>query len=371
MSTTCAYPHGRAATRLVEDVRILAVEAVAPPRDLLDQLPIPAAIADAVCTTRSSISRILTGEDPRLLVVVGPCSIHDADAALEYARRLQVFRRELDEQLVIVMRVYFEKPRTRGGWKGFINDPHVDGTCRITDGLMLARRLLLDINAMGVPTATEFVDPITPQYLGDLIGWAAIGARTTESQVHRELASGLSCPVGFKNSTSGDIRVAVNAVVTASYPHRFLGVLKSGQAAILSTAGNKDCHVILRGGLRPNYDAASVAGAATLLEQEGVCSRVMVDCSHGNCGGDYSHQLAVAEEVMHQRDSGSRHVCGVMIESHLLAGKQNIADRPLVGGLSITDPCLGFDDTAVLLERLATGAAPLRATPPVRRAVGP
>jgi 3-deoxy-7-phosphoheptulonate synthase len=373
-TTRTARSHTPEAAGRVDDVRIRDVQVITPPFELLEAVPVTDTIAETVCNARASISRILSGDDRRLLVVVGPCSIHDVGAALEYARIIQSFRRELGEHLHIVMRVYFEKPRTRGGWKGLINDPHLDGTYRINDGLTLARRLLFEINGMGVPTATEFVDPITPQYIGDLISWAAIGARTTESQVHRELASGLSCPVGFKNSTSGDVRVAVNAVVTANRPHHFLSVMKSGQAAIVSTTGNADCHVILRGGPRPNHDAASVAAAAALLAAEGVCARVMVDCSHGNCGDDYGRQISVAEEVVRQRESGSTHVCGVMVESNLIAGKQELgANRPLVPGLSITDPCLGIDDTAMLLEGLVTGSGARRSPRDIDRPheVGP
>jgi 3-deoxy-7-phosphoheptulonate synthase len=337
----------------VDDVRIESAQRLTLPIDLLREVPISRAVATGVCAARASIGRILRGDDARLLVVVGPCSVHDVAATLEYARHIRELSRQLSDSLLIVMRVYFEKPRTRGGWKGLINDPGLDGTFRINDGLRVARRLLLEINQSGVPTATEFVDPITPQYIGDLISWAAIGARSAESQVHRELASGLSCPVGFKNSTSGNVRVAVNAVVVASQPHRFLGVTKSGQAAVISTTGNTDCHLILRGGRRPNYDAESVEGAAALLAQDGVCPRVMVDCSHGNCDGDYRRQLVVAREVARQRRTGPQRICGVMVESNLLGGNQRLASGdPLVRGLSITDPCLGIDDTTTLLRSL-------------------
>jgi 3-deoxy-7-phosphoheptulonate synthase len=355
------------ASSRIDDVRIHNVQAITMPIDLLQEVPLSGVVADFVCGMRAGISGILAGEDPRLLVVIGPCSIHDVDATLQYARWLRSMSSRLEESLLIVMRVYFEKPRTRGGWKGLINDPQVDGTFHIDHGLKLARKLLLEINGMGVPTATEFVDPITPQYIGDLITWAAIGARTTESQVHRELASGLSCPVGFKNGTTGDIRVAVNAVVAASRPHHFLGVTKSGKAAIVSTVGNRDCHVVLRGGATPNYDAASVAAAATLLAAEGACPRVMVDCSHGNCGGDYRRQLLVAQDVARQRRDGDRHICGVMVESNLIAGNQPfIPGCALVPGLSITDPCLGLEDTATLLGDLAVGAQRVRTPSPGR-----
>ncbi|MGH9162761.1 MAG: 3-deoxy-7-phosphoheptulonate synthase [Vicinamibacteraceae bacterium] len=341
--------------RRIDDVRIKGVHEIPLPDDLLLELPASSAVADLVCDARASVSRILRGEDRRLLVVIGPCSIHDASAALEYACTIRTFAGPHRQSLLIVMRVYFEKPRTRYGWKGLINDPHLDGTHCINEGLRAARRLLLDINGMGVPTATEFVDPITPQYIGDLISWAAIGARTTESQVHRELASGLSCPVGFKNSTSGDVRVAVNAVIAASRPHQFLGVTKSGKAAIVSTTGNTDCHIILRGGTEPNYDEASVTAAAALLAAEGLPPRVMVDCSHGNCAGDYRGQLVVAADVARQRRAGAHHICGVMAESNLIAGNQPfVVGGPMVPGLSITDPCLGLDETASLLGGLAS-----------------
>jgi 3-deoxy-7-phosphoheptulonate synthase len=343
----------------VLDVRIRGVEELVSPVDLLQDVPITSATSDLVCRTRAGISRILSGDDPRLLVVIGPCSVHNVAATLAYATWIRQISRSIEDAVLLVMRVYFEKPRTRNGWKGLINDPYLDGTFQINDGLTLARRLLLDVNAMGVPAATEFVDPITPQYIGDLISWAAIGARTTESQVHRELASGLSCPVGFKNGTSGDVRVAVNAAIAASRPHHFLGVTKSGKAAIVSTAGNKDCHVILRGGARPNYDSVSLRAAVSLLEAEGVCSRVMVDCSHGNCGGDYRRQLIVAQDVARQRRAGCPHICGLMVESNLLGGSQAfVAGASLTPGLSITDPCIGTADTAALLGGLVDDALP-------------
>jgi 3-deoxy-7-phosphoheptulonate synthase len=338
----------------IDDVRIRSAQEIATPVELLRELPIPDEVATFVYSVRTAISSILAGGDGRLLVVTGPCSIHDVKGTLEYARWICTLSSELRQELLVVMRVYFEKPRTRRGWKGLINDPYVDGTFRIDDGLKIARSLLLEINAIGVPTATEFVDPITPQYIGDLISWAAIGARTTESQVHRELASGLSCPVGFKNSTSGDVRVAVNAVIAASQPHHFLGVTKSGKAAIVSTVGNKDCHVVLRGGTAPNYDVTSVTATSALLASEGVCSRIMVDCSHGNCGGDYRRQSRVALEVGRQHHAGSDQLCGVMVESNLMPGNQPfVKGARLVSGLSITDPCLGLDDTATLLRELA------------------
>jgi 3-deoxy-7-phosphoheptulonate synthase len=348
--------HDLAVDRLedIDDCRIRAMRELDTPLALLFELPIARPVAELVRSTRRNITAILAAAEPRLLAVVGPCSVHDVPAALEYARWIARARATFGDQLEIVMRVYFEKPRTRNGWKGMINDPHLDGTFQMSEGLRIARRLLLDINAMGVPTATEFVDPITPQYLGDLISWAAIGARTAESQVHRELASGLSCPVGFKNSTSGDVSIAINAVVAASRAHSFMGVNKRGRPAIVSTTGNADCHVILRGGARPNFDEASVAAASAGLARERVCPRVMIDCSHGNCEGDYRRQLEVATEVARQRSAGSDRILGIMVESNILEGRQVVvAGRAPVGGLSVTDPCLGLADTALLLGRLA------------------
>jgi 3-deoxy-7-phosphoheptulonate synthase len=347
-------PPSREVTSRTDDLRIRGIQQLVAPCQLLDEIALDAATADVVCATRATISDILAGRDKRLLVVVGPCSIHNVAAALEYAEWLSVTTAGMRDRLVTVMRVYFEKPRTRHGWKGLINDPYLDGSFKINDGLRLARKLLVDINRRGVPTATEFVDPITPQYVADLISWAAIGARTSESQVHRELASALSCPVGFKNGTSGDLRVAVNAVLTARGPHRFLSVTKTGAAAIVSTAGNTDCHIILRGGIEPNYDEASIAAAAGLLNAEGLSPRVMVDCSHGNCAGDYRRQVGVAEEIARQVDSGSPHICGVMVESNLLPGRQLLGSgEALLPGQSVTDACIGCDDTRRLLDCLA------------------
>ncbi|HLG59854.1 MAG TPA: 3-deoxy-7-phosphoheptulonate synthase [Vicinamibacterales bacterium] len=354
------HPAGVSPPVHLDDARIRTVQEITVPAQLLHDVPVPRSVAEFVHGARGAISRILAGADPRLLVVVGPCSIHDVAATLEYARWIRRVSREVGDALVIVMRVYLEKPRTRTGWKGLINDPRLDGTFHIDEGLALARRLLLQVNTLGVPTATEFVDPITPQYIGDLISWAAIGARTTESQVHRELASGLSCPVGFKNSTTGDVSVAVNAVIAARRAHHFLGVTKSGRAAIVSTTGNTDCHIILRGGPRPNYDGASVKAAVGQLMTEGVCPRVMVDCSHGNSAGDYRRQLLVASEIARRRRDGCEHVCGVMVESNLIAGRQPFVSggRP-VPGLSITDPCLGIEDTGALLKELAAAGRPV------------
>jgi 3-deoxy-7-phosphoheptulonate synthase len=355
--------HGRIADGVIRTVHEITL-----PAELIAEMPTSGVAAETVREARADVRGILDGGDHRLLVVIGPCSIHDVSAARRYARWLCECCQRFKEHLYIVMRVYVEKPRTQGGWKGLINDPYLDGTFRINDGLRRARQLLIDINGMGVPTATEFVHPITAEYIGDLISWAAIGARTTESQLHRELASGLSCPVGFKNSTSGDVRAAVNAVVTASRPHHFLGVTNRGTQAIVATPGNRDCHVILRGGARPNYDEVSVAETAALLTAEGASPRLMVDCSHGNCEGDYRRQLPVAEEVARQRSAGSGYICGVMVESNLLAGRQLlVAGTRVDPGMSITDACLGIDDTATLLAILAEAKAGRRGMPAAMR----
>ena len=301
-----------------------------------------------------AIHRILHGSDDRLLVVIGPCSIHDYDAAIEYARRLKGERDRLGADLQIVMRVYFEKPRTTVGWKGLINDPRLDGSYKINEGLRLARKLLWEINELGLPCATEFLDTITPQYTADLISWGAIGARTTESQVHRELASGLSCPVGFKNGTDGNIRIAVDAIKAAAAPHHFLSVTKAGHSAIVSTNGNEDCHVILRGGKKPNYDAASVDAACTDLGKSGLAARVMVDFSHANSSKQFKLQIEVARDVAAQLAAGEDRIFGVMVESHLKEGRQDL--RPGIAldhGMSITDACLGWEDSVMALEILA------------------
>jgi 3-deoxy-7-phosphoheptulonate synthase len=308
-----------------------------------------------VADTREAATRILRGEDDRLLAVVGPCSIHDVAAARDYGARLKRLADDLREDLLIVMRVYFEKPRTTVGWKGLINDPRLDGTFRINEGLGLARSLLLDLASMGVAAGCEFLDTITPQFIADLVSWGAIGARTTESQVHRELASGLSMPVGFKNGTDGNVQIAVDAVRAASHPHSFLSVTKQGLAAIVSTRGNDACHIILRGGVRrPNYHAEDVEGAARVLQRAGLLTRLMVDCSHGNSGKDHQRQPAVARDLAGQIAEGSRHIFGLMLESHLVGGRQDPKPgQPLTHGQSITDACLGWDDTVPALEELA------------------
>lgn len=337
-----------------DDVRIIEIKELTPPSVLVDKLEPTKGTMERIVKTRADIHRILHSANDRLLVVIGPCSIHDYDAGIEYAKRLLVqYHRHVNE-LLIVMRVYFEKPRTTVGWKGLINDPHLDGSFDINEGLDLARRFLLEVNELGMPAATEFLDTITPQYTADLVSWGAIGARTTESQIHRELASGLSCPVGFKNGTDGNIRIAVEAIKAAASPHHFLSVTKEGRSAIISTTGNEDCHVILRGGKTPNYDAASVDAAAKELAQSGLNAKVMIDCSHGNSQRQYQLQMQVAAEVAEQLNAGDDRIIGVMIESHLNAGRQDHTPGcELEYGKSITDACLGWDDTLTVLDMLA------------------
>ncbi len=339
---------------VTDDVRIREIKELHSPVQLFREYPLSERAAQTTFEARQAIHRILHGADDRLVVVIGPCSIHDREAALEYARRLQKEASRHAEDLLVVMRVYFEKPRTTVGWKGLINDPHLDNTFCINEGLRQARKLLLDINDMGLSCATEFLDTITPQYTADLIAWGAIGARTTESQVHRELASGLSCPVGFKNGTDGNVRIAVDAIRAANSPHHFLSVTKSGHAAIVSTMGNEDCHVILRGGREPNHDPASVAAAANEIANTGLAARLMVDCSHGNSRKQYLLQMEVGESVAQQVAAGDERLFGVMVESHLIAGRQDfVPEQALVFGQSITDACLGWEDSVLLMERLA------------------
>ncbi len=337
----------------VDDVRIREIKELMTPAHLLEEFPLSEKASRVVFETRQDIHRILHGMDDRLLVIVGPCSIHDTQAALEYAKRLLDLREEWKRELLIVMRVYFEKPRTTVGWKGLINDPRLDGSFQINEGLRLARGLLLDINGLGMPAGTEFLDLITPQYFADLISWGAIGARTTESQVHRELASGLSCPVGFKNGTDGNLRIAVDAIRAARQPHHFLSVTKAGRSAIVATRGNDDCHVILRGGKSPNYDATSVDAAARELSVAGLPGSVMVDFSHANSQKDPQKQLLVAKDVSGRIAGGEILIMGVMVESHLKAGRQDLQPgQPLLYGQSITDGCISFDDTIVLVDML-------------------
>ena len=358
-------------TSQTDDQRIRDVTPLPPPEHLIRFFPIAGTpVETLVKNTRDGIRRIMngTGADgsDRLLVVVGPCSIHDPMAALEYARKLKVERDKHAAELEIVMRVYFEKPRTTVGWKGLINDPYLDETFRIHEGLRIARQLLVDINRLGVPAGSEFLDVISPQYIGDLIAWGAIGARTTESQVHRELASGLSAPVGFKNGTDGNIRIAIDAILAAARPHHFLSVHKNGQVAIVETRGNKDCHVILRGGKAPNYDAASVAAACAEIEAAKLPCRLMVDASHANASKQHQRQIEVMKDVGAQLAAGSHCIFGVMVESHLQPGAQKFApgkDDPakLEYGKSITDACLGWDDSVVLLDGLAAAVRARRA----------
>jgi 3-deoxy-7-phosphoheptulonate synthase len=344
-----AYP--RAVT---DDVRIRDIHEVAPPAHLLREFPPTPKAVETTFAARQAIHRILHGADDRLLVVIGPCSVHDFDAALEYARRLKAEADRLAEDLLVVMRVYFEKPRTTVGWKGLINDPRMDGSFKINEGLRIARHLLVELNEMGLPAATEFLDMITPQYIADLVSWGAIGARTTESQVHRELASGLSCPVGFKNGTDGNVKVAIDAIRTSQHPHHFLSVTKSGHSAIVSTSGNEDCHVILRGGKEPNYDAASVERVCRELGAAGLAARLMVDFSHGNSRKDFKRQMEVARDVAAQLAAGEERIFGVMVESHLKEGRQDLVPgKPLEYGKSITDACLGWEDSVALLDLLA------------------
>ncbi len=339
---------------ITDDVRILEIHELVTPTQVFSEYPLSSIAAETTFVARQAIHRVLHGADDRLLVVIGPCSIHDPAAAMDYALRLKEVTQAFENELIIVMRVYFEKPRTTVGWKGLINDPQLDDTFHINEGIRLARRILLDINALGMPCATEFLDTITPQYTGDLIAWGAIGARTTESQVHRELASGLSCPVGFKNGTDGNMKIAVDAIRSSSSPHHFLSVTKSGQAAIVSTAGNEDCHVILRGGKAPNYDAASVDAASQEIAKAGLAPRLMVDFSHGNSSKQYQRQMVVCDDVAAQLAAGEERIMGVMIESHLVEGRQDLVPgQALTYGQSITDACIGWDDSLKTLHTLA------------------
>ncbi|MBD2799014.1 3-deoxy-7-phosphoheptulonate synthase AroG [Xenorhabdus sp. M] len=340
-----------------DDIRIKEITELLPPVALLEKFPATEESAITVREARESIHNILIGEDDRLLVVIGPCSIHDPLAALEYAERLKKLREELKDDLEIVMRVYFEKPRTTIGWKGLINDPNMDCSFNINNGLRIARNLLLDINNMGLPTAGEFLDMISPQYLADLMSWGAIGARTTESQVHRELASGLSCPVGFKNGTDGTIKVAIDAINSASSSHCFLSVTKWGHSAIVNTTGNNDCHIILRGGKEPNYSAEHVSIVKESLEKAGLAPRLMIDFSHANSAKQFKRQMDVGVDVCGQIAGGENAIMGVMIESHLVEGNQNLeSSELLVYGQSVTDACIGWEDTEIVLRQLSQAA---------------
>jgi 3-deoxy-7-phosphoheptulonate synthase len=338
-----------------DDVRITGLQEVLPPQVLHDEFPLDENASETVYRARESIHNILHGEDDRLVVVVGPCSVHDPDAAREYALKLKVLMDELADDLCIIMRVYFEKPRTTVGWKGLINDPGLDESFKINDGLRLARGLLRDLALEGIPVGTEYLDLISPQYIADLVSWGAIGARTTESQGHRELASGLSCPVGFKNSTDGGFKIAIDAVKAASNPHVFMSLTKEGHSAIFSTKGNNDCHIILRGGKKPNYDAQSIQHAAEQLEKYGLKAQMMVDCSHANSMKDYRRQVDVCDNVAAQVADGENRIMGVMIESHLVEGRQDvIPGQSMTYGQSITDACISWQTTDTCLRNLAS-----------------
>jgi 3-deoxy-7-phosphoheptulonate synthase len=352
--------------RATFDVHVLDTRPLPSPDSLKGDLPLPESAAELVYRSREEVRAILAGRDRRALVIVGPCSVHDPEAAMEYAARLAAVRARLQDDLLVVMRVYFEKPRTTVGWKGLINDPHLNGSHDIGEGLRIARRLLLDVSALGMPAATEMLDPIVPQYIADLVTWTAIGARTTESQTHREMASGLSMPVGYKNGTDGTLGVAVNALIAASRPHSFLGIDGAGRVSVVRTKGNPDGHVVLRGGSQgPNYSADHVVAAAASLKKAGVTARLMIDCSHGNSGKSHEAQATVVEEVGRQIAAGSPDVLGVMVESNLVAGRQDLKEGmrrgDLVFGQSITDACVDFPTTERMLEQLATRFARTKA----------
>jgi 3-deoxy-7-phosphoheptulonate synthase len=337
-----------------DDVRINKIKDLLPPIALLERFPASEKAIKSVVSGRAAIHNTFNGKDDRLLVVIGPCSIHDPKAALEYAKRLVKLREKYNDSLEIVMRVYFEKPRTTVGWKGLINDPYMDNSFKLNDGLRMGRKLLLEINELGLPTAGEFLDMITPQYMADLMCWGAIGARTTESQVHRELASGLSCPVGFKNGTDGTIRIAIDAIGSAAASHHFLSVTKFGHAAIVETTGNSDCHIILRGGKSTNYDAKSVNEVTKELEQCGLNTKIMIDFSHANSSKKFENQMVVSTDVANQISEGNQSIFGVMVESHLVEGNQKLVNgKAEVYGQSITDACIGWDDTEILLAQLS------------------
>jgi len=345
-----------------DDLRIRKIEPLPPPAQLLAMLPCDDEASDTVSASRAALHEILHGRDDRLAVVIGPCSIHDPVAAIEYAQRLKPLRDAYAGELEIVMRVYFEKPRTTVGWKGLINDPDLDGSFNINKGLRVARGLLRDINKLGLPAGVEFLDVISPQYIADLVAWGAIGARTTESQVHRELASGLSCPVGFKNGTDGNIKIAADAIGAASNPHHFLSVTKEGGTAIVATAGNPDCHVILRGGKTPNYDATHVEATRQTLPKSHLAARIMIDASHANSSKNPENQPKVIADINAQLANGEERIVGVMVESHLVAGRQDLVDgQPLTYGQSITDGCIGWDSSLAVLESLAEAVRARRA----------
>ena len=341
-------------TIITDDLRIRDMHEVIAPEEIHKQFPSTENAQNTVAETRQAIHNILTGEDDRMIIIIGPCSIHDVNAAKEYAHLIKIARDKLEKDLLIIMRVYFEKPRTTVGWKGLINDPELDNTFEINKGLGIARELLVSVNDMGIPTATEFLDLISPQYVADLISWGAIGARTTESQVHRELASGLSCPVGFKNATDGGVRVAIDAISSASRPHVFLSVTKQGKSAIFSTSGNEDCHIILRGGAEPNYDASHVEKVASEMENSSLKPNLMIDFSHANSQKQFKKQIDVAENVSQQVAEGEQRIIGAMIESHLVEGRQDCTNKEnLVYGQSITDACISWEDSFEVLTKLS------------------
>ena len=347
---------------ITDDLRIRELKELSTPEQVMREFPRTETASDTVTGARTALHDILHGTDDRLAVVIGPCSIHDPVAAMDYARRLAEIRPYLADRLEIIMRVYFEKPRTTVGWKGLINDPDLDGSFEIDKGLRIARNLLLDINDLGVPAGSEFLDMTTPQYFADLVSWGAIGARTTESQVHRELASGLSCAVGFKNGTDGNVKIALDAVLSASQPHHFLAVTKTGRAAIAETAGNEDCHIILRGGKSTNYDAASVEDAAKASEKAGIAPRIMIDASHANSSKKPENQPIVVDDIARQLEAGDTRIMGVMVESNLVAGRQDLVEgQTLTYGQSITDGCIDWDTTVDVLERLAAAVEARRA----------
>jgi 3-deoxy-7-phosphoheptulonate synthase len=356
-------------THHTDDLRIAELRELSTPAQVIGEFPLDEQAEDTVSKSRAAVHAILDGADDRLVVVVGPCSIHDTKAALEYAQRLVEERARHAGELEIVMRVYFEKPRTTVGWKGLINDPDLDSSFHIDKGLRLARGLLRDINALGLPAGCEFLDMITPQYIADLVAWGAIGARTTESQVHRELASGLSCPVGFKNGTDGNVKIAVDAVLSAASPHHFMAVTKEGRTAIAATRGNRDCHVILRGGKTPNYDAASVDAACTAIAKAGLNDRVMIDASHANSSKNPENQPKVIDDIAGQVEAGETRILGAMIESHIHGGRQDLVEgQPLRYGQSITDGCIDWDTTVRTLDRLAQAVRTRRARAAVKSA---
>jgi 3-deoxy-7-phosphoheptulonate synthase len=346
-----------------DDIRIKKIKDLLPPVALMERFPASEKATQSVVNSRQAIHQIFKGEDDRLLVVIGPCSIHDPKSAIEYGKRLVELRNQYKDSLEVVMRVYFEKPRTTVGWKGLINDPYMDGSFKLNEGLRLGRQLLLELNELGLPTAGEFLDMITPQYMGDFMCWGAIGARTTESQVHRELASGLSCPVGFKNGTDGTIKIAIDAIGSAAASHHFLSVTKYGHAAIVETAGNEDCHIILRGGKTTNFDAQSVKIVTEQLTSSGLNPKIMIDFSHANSKKQFKNQMLVSDDVSGQISLGNDNIFGVMVESHLVEGNQSIKDgKAAVYGQSVTDACIGWDDTEKLLAQLSDAVIARRKT---------